>query len=239
MINLRRADTRRHGRRHQGDVWRTFGTGDADPFADGFGVLEAVDEDRLAPHATIPQLPGNDTEIVTYVREGAVAYEDSIGGSGVIQAGEFQRLTSGRGLRHRESNASRTECAHVFQIRLRRSQVARESSREQKRFSTAARRGALCIVASPDARYESLRLYEDSLIYSALLERGQHIVHELSPERGAWLHVVHGEVTLDDLVLTTGDGAAVTSECAVSLTARNETELLLFDVVAPRPLACN
>jgi PleD family two-component response regulator len=32
---------------------------------------------------------------------------------------------------------------------------------------------------------------------------------------------VHGEVTLGDLVLTAGDGAAVTTERAVSLTARH------------------
>jgi hypothetical protein len=41
---------------------------------------------------------------------------------------------------------------------------------------------------------------------------------------------VEGEVTLGDIVLTTGDGAGVTAERAVSLTAQSETEILLLDL---------
>ena len=150
-----------------------------------------------------------------------------MGRSGVIQAGEFQRMTAGRGLRHSETNASRTEWAHVFQIWLRPSEAGLEPGHEQKRFSAAERRGGLCVVASPDARRGSLRIHQDALVYSAMLDPGQHVIHELSQGRSAWLHLVQGEVTLGDIVLTTGDGAGVTAEPAVSLTAREETEILL------------
>jgi Quercetinase C-terminal cupin domain len=43
---------------------------------------------------------------------------------------------------------------------------------------------------------------------------------------------VQGEVTLGDIVLTTGDGVGVTAERAVSFTAREETEILLLDLGA-------
>lgn len=232
MIRVRRADARRHDRRHQRDVWRTFDPRDrTNPVASGFGALELLDEDRLPPSAPIPQQPRGDAEIVTYVREGAVAYEDATGCSGVIRAGEFQRLAAVHGVRHGEANASRTDWAHVLQIRLRPSVTQLESGREQKRFSAAERRGRLRVVASPDAQRGSLRLRQDAGIYSALLERGQHLVHELLPGRGAWLHVVHGQLSLDDLVLSTGDGAAITTARAVSVTAREAVEILLVDLV--------
>ena len=67
-------------------------------------------------------------------------------------------------------------------------------------------------------------------MYSAMLDPGQHVVHELSQGRSAWLHLVQGEVTLGDIVLTTGDGAGITAERAVSLTAKEETEILFFDL---------
>jgi redox-sensitive bicupin YhaK (pirin superfamily) len=144
-------------------------------------------------------------------------------------------MTAGRGLRHRERNASRTAWAHVFQIWLRPSQAEIEPSHEQKRFSVAERRGVLRVVASPDARRGSLRVHQDALTFSALLDPGQHVVHELSPGRSAWLHLVQGEATLADVVLATGDGAGLTAERAVSLTAQEETEILLFDVGGSRP----
>jgi redox-sensitive bicupin YhaK (pirin superfamily) len=68
-----------------------------------------------------------------------------------------------------------------------------------------------------------------------MLSPGKHVVHELGQDRRAWLHLVEGEVTLGDVVLSTGDGAGVTAERVVSLTARVETEILLVDLGDERP----
>ena len=74
-------------------------------------------------------------------------------------------------------------------------------------------------------------------MYSALLDRGQHVVYELVVGRSAWLHLVRGEAALGDLVLGTGDGAGVSAERAVSLTAREDTELFLLDLNGDAPAA--
>ena len=236
MITLSRAKDRQHERHRKQETWLTFSPQEgADPLADGFGTLEILTEDRLLPGAGIPRHSHNHAEIVTYVREGALAYEDSMGCSGVIHAGEFQRMTPGRGIRRSEMNASRTDDVHVFQVGLRSWEADLDSGHEQKRFSAAERRAGLCVVASPDARRGSLRIHQDALLYSAMLDPGQHVVHELSQGRRAWLHLVHGEVTIGDLVMTTGDGAGITAERAVSLTAREGSEILLLDLGVERP----
>jgi redox-sensitive bicupin YhaK (pirin superfamily) len=235
-ITLRRASDRHHDHSRKLEAWLTFDPQDPAGLLEvGLGNLELLKECRLAPGAGVPRTSGHDTEILTYVREGALAYENSMGGSGVVQAGEFQRVTAGRGLRRSQTNASRTDWAHFFQIWLHPSEVDLDPGHEQKRFTAAQRRGGLCVVASPDARRGSLRIHQDALIYSALLDPGQHVVRELSQGRSAWLHVVQGEVTMGDIVLCTGDGAGVTAERAVSLTAREESEILLVDLAQPMP----
>jgi hypothetical protein len=236
MRTLRRASERKYVQGRQQEAWHTFhANGGTDALADGFGALERFDEDRLRPGAGLPAVRPNDAEIVTYVREGALAHEDSTGRSGVIDAGEFQRMTFGRGVRHSEANASRTDWVHFFQIGLRPSEVGLETCLEQKRFYEGDRRGALRVVASPDGHRGSLRIHQNASIYSALLDPGHHIAHELSPGRIAWLHVVRGAVSLGDVVLTTGDGAGVTADRVVSFTALEETEILLVDLVE-RPI---
>lgn len=183
-------------------------------------------------------------EIITYVRDGNIAYECSGGKSSIIGAGEFQQRSVSRGTRENQKNTSRVDAAHFFQICLRplvtpapRSRdgvIARpplsEAGDGPKRFSAAERRGVLCVVASRDGRRGSLRIEQDALMHSAILEPGQHVVHELEGDRIAWLHVVQGEVALGDVVLETGDGAGIVSDRAVSITARQVAEILLLNL---------
>jgi redox-sensitive bicupin YhaK (pirin superfamily) len=79
-----------------------------------------------------------------------------------------------------------------------------------------------------------LHTLQDALIYSSILDPGHHPIHELLPGRSAWLHVICGEATLHDIVLTQGDGVGVTMEPLVSLTAQEHTEILLIDL-GPAP----
>ena len=105
MITLRRAAARHHIRSRGQEVWSTFNAEvRADPLADGFGALVTLDEDILPPGTGVPLSLRDDVEIVTYVLEGGLAQEDSTGGSGVLHAGEFQHMSVGRGLRHRDRN---------------------------------------------------------------------------------------------------------------------------------------
>jgi redox-sensitive bicupin YhaK (pirin superfamily) len=144
-------------------------------------------------------------------------------------------MTIGRGIRHKETNASRTDWAHIFRISLRPSEVGFDSAHEQRRFATAQRHNVLCVVASPDGREGSLRVIQDALICSSVLDPGHHLVHELLPGRSAWLHVICGEATFHDIILAQGDGVGVTIERSVSLTAQENTEILLVDLGEQRP----
>ena len=231
MLTLRRASERHRDRRLDRDAWLTFFPGDRlSPLASGFGALKSFDEDRLAPGASVPSHAPGAVEIITYVRAGALAHEDPAGSSGLIQAAEFQRTSTGPGKHTADKNASTTGWSHAFQIWLRPAHAGWTPGREQKRFSAAERRGVLCTVASPDARGGSLRLHQDVFVHAAILGPGTHVAHELGEGRIAWVHVVEGEITLGDVVLSTGDGAGLTAERSVSLTAREETEVLLVDL---------
>lgn len=236
MITLRRNTERRHVQRGQHDIRLTFYQPERPgPPTDGFGLLAAFNEMRLPPGGVFAHSPREEAELVTYLHKGALAREDSTGSSGVIRAGEFQRSIIGRGIRHKETNPSRTDWTHVFTISLHPSEVGLDCAYDHKRFAAAQRHNTLRVVASPDGRMGSLRILQDALIYSSVLDPGRHLVDELLPGRSAWLHVIHGEVTLRDLYLTKGDGVGLTSEPSVSITAQENSEILLVDL-GPAPV---
>jgi redox-sensitive bicupin YhaK (pirin superfamily) len=230
MINLRRAQQRYDDRRGKQAAWLTFYAQAADDLlANGFGDLELLDEIRLPPNGAVRTPGQRHSETITYVLTGALTYEDSLGRSRVLQAGEFRCVTATGNVHSREANASRSDWTHLFQIGLR-TNGAQPPTEEQKRFSAGDRRNRLCLVAAADPSSGALHIREDALVYSALLEPGQHLVHNLPPERRAWLHVVSGEVAIDDLFLTQGDGVGISAERSVSFTARAPAEVLLVDV---------
>lgn len=236
MMHVRSARDRHHDRRGGLDAWLTFYPRPSqDPLSDGFGSLQAFDEYSLPPGASVQLGATFDAEVFTYVREGALVFEDPAGGSGVLTAGEFQRTTSRGAIRRAETNASPTEWAHFFRICLRTPETEREAGTEQKRFTSAECRGRLRVVASPDGRRGSLRIQPNVVICAALLDGGQHLVHELFQGRRAWLQILHGSVTLGETHLAAGDGAGITAERAVAFTAREETSLLLLDIGEPQP----
>lgn len=233
MITLRTDAQRRHVQFGEHEIWLTFYPERSTvPSTADLRVLAGFEEIHLAPDGVAAPRPDEDVEVVTYVYKGALAQEDSTGESGVVYAGEFQRLAMGPGLAHEETNASRTVPAHLYRIALHPSAAAPDGAHEQRRFAKAQRSNVLCVVASPDGRKGSLRIVEDALVYSSMLGPGHHLVHELLPGRKAWLHVIHGEASLQDIILNPGDGAGVTLEPSVSLTARKDTEILLIDMGA-------
>lgn len=230
VISVRRAGDRRLEPMATPQQWHTFHAGGPapDPGA-GFHVLEHLDEARLPPDEELPHGQFIRAEWLTYVFEGSLSYEDERGHRGVLRAGEFQRASSAFDRRQRESNVSRTEWAHFFQFGFHPSATP-SPGHQACRFSVADRRDVLCLVASPQGGDGVLRLDQDVKLYSSCLDPGHHLVHELAPGRVAWVHVVRGGARVMEEDLTAGDGAAVTGERFVSLTADGEAEVLVFDV---------
>jgi quercetin 2,3-dioxygenase len=213
VITRRTAEERHSDPRREEEVWLAY---------------------SLAPGKALPRHVHHDGEVITYVREGALAYQDSSGRSCIIETGQFQRMSTRRGMRHEGMNISRTDRAEVVQLWLRATDAPLPPGQELQRFSAAQRRGILCPVASPDARGGSLQLHQDCVVYSALLVPGQQLAHELASGRTAWLHVAAGEVALRGITLRAGDGACITGEHAVSITSLAESEILLLDMSEPR-----
>ncbi len=202
----------------------------ADPLRLGFRSLETLNEERLAPGMGFLLHPQKDMEVLTYVLEGTLSEEDPSGGRRALETGECRRSSARSGTRHRAVNRSLTDSAHAFQSCIKPNRKDPRSRVEQKRFPLAGRRGILRLMASSDGKDESLRMDQDIRIYSSLLDPGHHLVHELVPGRAAWLHVVKGRIRLVDHELRAGDGASLVDEAAVSWTAQEPSEILLFDL---------
>jgi redox-sensitive bicupin YhaK (pirin superfamily) len=231
MITIRPANERGGGDHGWLDTRHTFSFSDYyDPRHMGFRHLRVINEDRVAPGRGFGTHGHRDMEILSYVVSGGLGHRDSMGKSEVISPNEWQRMSAGTGVRHSEMNASKTEPVHFFQIWILPEAESIAPGYEQKLFAPEEKSGRLRLVASRDGREGSLKIHQDVSVYNALLKGGEAIEHRLAEGRHAWLQVVKGTVELNGTRLGVGDGAAVSEESTLTITAADDSEVILFDL---------
>ncbi|GAP67339.1 hypothetical protein MBSD_n2660 [Mizugakiibacter sediminis] len=234
MPTLRPAAARGHTRTDWLDSRHSFSFGRYyEPAQTGFRALRVLNEDVVAPGSGFPPHHHANMEILTWVLEGALAHRDSAGGSGVIRAGELQRMSAGHGIEHSEYNAADDRPVRFLQIWIQPNRVNLAPSYAQRAFAAQALRDRLCLLAAPaGAGGDALALHADAHVYAARLGAGAAVRHRPAPGRGVWVQVARGEVTLDGTRLTQGDGAALDAADALTLTGGGADggEVLLFEL---------
>ena len=229
MIEIRKAATRGHFDHGWLDTWHTFSFADYyDPRFMGFGDLRVINEDRVAPGRGFGSHPHHDMEIVTYVLEGRLRHEDSMGNGSVIVPGRVQRMTAGTGVTHSERNDSREEPVHLLQIWIFPEESGLEPSYEERDVRLGA---GLHLVGSRDGRKGSLTIHQDVSLWAAALQPAENAGHTLAEGRKGWLQLARGQIILNGQAMDAGDGAALVGERDMELVAGSDgAELLLFDL---------
>jgi len=196
----------------------------------GFRSLRVINEDWVAPNSGFPTHPHRDMEIITYVLSGELQHKDSLGTGSVIQPGDGQRMSAGRGIRHSEFNPSKTDKVHMLQIWILPNKEGHEPGYEQKSFPEVEKRGKLRLIASDTGADGSVKINQDAKLFVTLLSPGGEVKHSLAPKRHAWVQVAKGEIEVNEQKLVQGDGAAVSDENELTIKASKDAEVLLFDL---------
>ncbi len=202
-----------------------------DPAHMGFRALRVINEDRVAPGAGFDTHGHRDMEIVSYVLDGAIRHEDSMGNGEVLRAGEVQAMSAGTGILHSEFNDSTEKPVHFLQIWLLPDRQGRKPRYEQRAFPRETKLNRLALVVSPDGADGSVEIHQDARVYATVLERGKTAELSLKAGRHAWVQVARGAVEIDGTLLKEGDGAAVSDAAALKIAGKaDESEALVFDL---------
>ncbi|GAA2088090.1 pirin family protein [Streptomyces albiaxialis] len=218
MTQVWRADDRyRGGDADAGiDTRHAFSfSGHYDPDNVNFGLLVACNEERLAPGAGFPLHPHRDVEIVTWVAEGLLEHQDSLGETSLVRPGDVQRLGAGSGVRHVERNAG-DEPLRFVQMWL-----------VPGTFGT-------------EPEYEVVRGIADGTPFA--LPRTEAVLHvrrlgdgeRTAVPDAAWMyvHMVRGQAVLDGATLRTGDAARIADARDLEVRGQGSAELLMWEMHA-------
>ena len=231
MIAIRRGSERGHARHGWLESYHSFSFADYhDPAHMGYSALRVINEDRVQPGTGFGTHGHRDMEIISYVLEGALAHQDSMGNGSTIVPGDVQRMSAGRGVTHSEFNHEKNATTHFLQIWIEPSARGIAPGYEQKHFDAAAKRGRLRLVASPDGADGSVTIHQDARVYAGLFDGAERATHSLAPGRKAYLHLARGKLTVNGVPLEAGDAAKLEGVAEIVLQQGAGAEALLFDL---------
>ena len=196
----------------------------------GWGNLRVINEDRIAAGMGFGKHGHKDMEIVSYVMEGNLAHQDSMGNVTGIPPGDVQRMSAGTGVMHSEFNHAPDAETHFLQIWLEPHTKGIAPGYEQKTFAQSDKRGKLRLVASPDGAEGSVQIHADARLFAGLFDGAESISLPLTPSRKGYVFVVKGTINANGQALNAGDALLMDAESVLNMSQGQGAEVLFFDL---------
>ncbi|MEZ0091677.1 pirin family protein [Streptacidiphilus sp. EB129] len=162
--------------------------GHYDPENTHFGALLAANEEALEIGAGFAPHRHRDTEILTWVLQGALSHRDDRGHAAVVRPGQLQYLSAGSGVTHSESNLGGAQVPVRFlQFWLQPDVFGAEPRYGLRDIAAAGADGLQLLADGTQLRRTDAALY--------LLRSGPHAPLPAFPAAAyRYLHVVRGEL---------------------------------------------
>lgn len=201
-----------------------------DPGRMSWGSLRVWNDDEIAARSGFPPHPHSDMEIITYVREGAITHQDSLGNQGRTEAGDVQVMSAGTGVRHAEFNLE-GDTTKIFQIWIQPERRGGPPAWGARPFPKSDRSGRFVPLASgfdSDAE-NALQIRTPARVAGATIPRGETATYDLGAGRHAYLVPSKGAVEVNGVRLDERDGAAIKDELVLTVKALDDAEVVLVD----------
>ncbi len=200
-----------------------------DPHRMSWGAIRVWNDDEIAARSGFPPHPHSDMEIITYVRQGAITHQDSLGNQGRTEAGDVQVMSAGTGVRHAEYNLE-DEQTTLFQIWVMTDRPGAQPSWGAKKFPKGERAGSFVTLASGfSGDADALKINAAARVMGATLKAGEKAELQLDPSRHVYLVPVGGPIEVNGVRAEPRDGVAITGKERVEISALHDSEIVLVD----------
>ena len=201
-----------------------------------FHNLLVINQDRIAPSMGFGTHPHRDMEIITYVIQGEIRHQDSMGNVGHIKPGEIQVMSAGTGVAHSEYNNKTDETTELLQIWIEPSEENLKPRYAEKVVYSKDENHFLKQIAGQTDSPHSIKLNAFGNIWLGKFNKAETI--NFIPEQFShlWIQLIKGQLEVSHLDnsknLMAGDGLGIeeTKGSAILLKASAEAEFLMFEV---------
>ena len=148
-----------------------------------FGVLRVLNDDIIHPLGGFPTHPHKNMEIISYIVEGEITHEDSMGNAETLRRGEVQYMSAGTGVRHSEYNISKTKDLRLLQMWIMPPKNDTKPLYGSHRYQIEERKNKLLNIVSSQKGDAKVKIHQDVNIYASELEVSTSLEYAITEGR--------------------------------------------------------
>jgi redox-sensitive bicupin YhaK (pirin superfamily) len=201
-----------------------------------FGVLRVLNDDMVQGGEGFDTHPHQDMEIVSYVVQGELTHQDSMGNKRTLSRGQVQYMSAGTGVLHSEFNLGK-DLLRFLQIWILPDKKGYKPNYGEYRFNIEDRQDKwLPLVSGIENRTSSapVRIHQDINAYAAIISEGESLNFEIAENRQAYLVVIEGSAKISGngstVDLAGRDAAEITGGEGITINAEKESHILVIEM---------
>jgi redox-sensitive bicupin YhaK (pirin superfamily) len=189
-----------------------------------------MNNDVIEPRGGFPTHPHKDAEIFTYVLSGKLEHKDSIGNGSVIDAGNLQYLSAGKGVQHSEFNPSDSEKTELYQIWMRPNQKGGTPRYAEKKLSAENFENETRLLFSGNGLDDSIEIRQNAEILFGNYQEGEiYVLAENETHKNLWIQVIEGQINVSGNYLGKADGLGIENQTdELPLSIIEDSKFLIF-----------
>jgi redox-sensitive bicupin YhaK (pirin superfamily) len=196
-----------------------------------FGVLRVLNDDRVAPGKGFGTHPHDNMEIISIPLEGDLEHKDSMGNVAVIKEVDVQVMSAGTGIYHSEYNKNNDQEVKFLQIWLFPNKKNVEPRYDQISIKEIEKKNSFYQVLSPNQDDQGVWIHQNAWFNIGNFDKGVSSEYALNdPTNGVYVFVLNGEVSIEGQKLEKRDGFGIWDTSKISLTADENSRVLLMEV---------
>lgn len=211
---LRKIDHKKMGRSNLGWLNTHFHFSFAEyynPKNINFGELRVVNDDLIESGYGFGAHGHNDMEVISYVINGELTHNDSLGNGSTLKRGDVQYMSAGTGIVHSEYNLGKDLC-RLLQIWITPDKEGHAPNYGDYQFNWNDRVNKFMHIVSNKSGVAPIKINQDVNIYVAEIEKDQEMRFTINKTRQAYLVQIEGESVINNVELSTRDALEIIEE---------------------------
>ncbi len=197
-----------------------------------FGVLRVINDDVIKAQTGFGAHPHENMEILTYVIQGELSHEDSMGNASTLTLGQVQYMSAGTGVVHSEHNWQNEADLRLLQIWILPDGSGYEPNYGDYRFALEDRFDKWLEIATSYDNSDSsapIKIHQDINMYATILSADESIDFKVGSDRQAYMVCIEGDADVSNIELGTRDALEITKE-DITITTNAGCHLLMIEM---------